>query len=528
MTRKCYRPYVALTLLCLATLAHQPQSHAQSPQASATHAPLPRDAEFTATGTVKAPQAPTASHHFLSLQQQALALSAAQSGVGRYGLPVLPAKDYDATAIKGTLNDLMAKWHPAQGEYAGYFTWMPWKIDVVQEAKSLGALTHPNTVFHIDYYNVTPDVGIAVESMNAPFIGAGFTATLEDTIFVVLDGFSSPVPVAVARNVQHDFASGFVTRLVLDAYVSAAQLPGHDNYAGLKSLSLSLNGKFKANSAAFAQFSAPSTYQGQGVTSLDTAIALSTATQPITSQGLLLGWKAADELLSADQASGNHQLQKDVWSLLSYRYTFEQLGTMTGFTLNYLSGEAMNDRILSLLTANPKPQLIPSATYAHDLLQNAAGTDTIRAGKQFVVSFGNVMEAEFYAVSQNGHLKKPQKQLLLARYYNLMEGYREGLTKAANVIYQEITGQVYNLAYADGFRDGYESGYAAGWKDGYAQGNANAWQQANVIIGNLQSQISNLQNQLNNANSGGGGFWNDVGGVLNDVGTAIGIIGSFF
>jgi hypothetical protein len=214
----------------------------------------------------------------LSLQQQAVALNAAQTGAGPYGLPVLPAKEYDATAITATLNDLMAKWHPAQGEYAGYFTWMPWKIDVSQEAKNLGVLTHPNTVFQINYYNVTPDVGISVESVTAPFVGAGFTPTPEDSIFVVLDGFSSPVPVAVARNVQHDFASGFVTRLVLDAYVSAAQLPGHDNYAGLKSLSLSLNGRFKANAAAFAQFIAPSTYQGTGVTGLEAAIALSTAT----------------------------------------------------------------------------------------------------------------------------------------------------------------------------------------------------------------------------------------------------------
>jgi len=525
MTSRYHTTYVALTLLFLATIAYQPQSHAQSPHPSTTHTPLPRDAEFTAAGTVKAPaQAQTADHHFLSLQQQAVALNAAQTGAGPYGLPVLPAKEYDATAITATLNDLMAKWHPAQGEYAGYFTWMPWKIDVSQEAKNLGVLAHPNTVFHINYYNVTPDVGIAVESVTAPFIGAGFVPTPEDTIFVVLDGFSSPVPVAVARNVQHDFASGFVTRLVLNAYVSAAQLPGHDNYAGLKGLSLSLNGKFKANSAAFAQFIAPSTYQGAGVTGLDTAIALSTATQPIASQGMLLGWKAADELLSADSA--DHHLQKDAWSLLYYRYKFEELGTMTGFTLNYLSGEAMNERIVNLLTTNPPP-LTPGTNYAHDLLQKAAGADAIRAGKHFVVSFGNVMEAEFYAVTQNSHLKKAKKQLLLARYSNLMGGYRKGLSKAANVIYQEITGQVYNLAYADGFRDGYELGYAAGWKDGYAQGNADAWQQANAIIAGLQSQISSLQNQLNNANSGGG-FWNDVGGILNDVGTAIGIIGSFF
>lgn len=269
----------------------------------------------------------------------------------------------------------------------------------------------------------------------------------------------------------------------------------------------------------------PATYQT--APDFATTIAISTGSQPIASEGLLLGWKAADELLSVDQASHNHRLQKDAWTLLSYRYTFEQLGLMTGFTLNYLSGEAMNERVASLLN-NPPPALTPGAAgYTQALLQNAASSDAIRAGKQFVTSFGNVTEAEFYAVSQNTHIKKPQKQLLLARYANLMAGYRRGLSKAANLIYEEGTQQVYSIAYADGFRDGYAMGYAAGWKDGYAQGNADAWQQANAIIAGLQSQIANLQNQLNNANSGGG-FWNDVGGILNDVGTAIGIIGSFF
>jgi len=530
MIMKRYLLNVASTALCLATIANAPHAKAQSTQAPGTHTSIPRDAQFSAAGILNASaQTPAASHGLMSLQEKTLALTAAQKGAGPYGLPVLPAKDFDAAAIKSTLNDLMGAWHPAQAEYAAYFTWMPWKIDVVQEAKNLGVLdpANKNKTFHINYYNVTPDVGIAVESLgNTPFNGAGFSPTQEDTIFVVLDSFSSPVPVAVARNVQHDFASGFVTRLVLDAYASTT-------YSGLKSKDLSLNGKFQANSGDFAQFTSPTTYQN--AKSLEAAIALSAATQPVTSEGLLLGWKAADELLATDKASGNERLRKDAWSLLSYRYTFEQLGMMVGFTLNYLNGEAMNERVVSLLppdsgTPPPTPLagLTPgSPSYAQALLQNAASSDTVRAGKKFVISFGNVMEAEFYAVSQNNHLKKAEKQLLLARYSNLMGGYRKGVSKAANLIYEEITGQVYTLAYADGFRDGYALGYAAGWKDGYVQGNADAWKAANAIIANLQSQIGNLQNQLNNANSGGG-FWNSVGGVLNDVGTAIGIIGAFF
>jgi hypothetical protein len=547
MIRRRYLTYVALTALCLATIANHPLARAQSTNAPAAHTLISRNAQFTASGTMIPSSGAPASQNLMSSQPKAVALGAPPNGTGPYGLPVLPAKNYDPAAIKDTLTDLMKLWHPAQAEYAAYFTWMPWKIDIDQEAKNLGVLTHVGTIFHINYYDVTPpdpaitakDLGIAVESVGtastptSPFVGAGFTPTPEETIFVVLDSFSSPVPAAVARNVQHDFASGFVTRLLLDAYVSAAKLPGHEHYAALTKLSLSPNGKFKANSGDFAQFTTSSTYAS--VKTLKDAITTSTASQPIVSEGLLLGWKAADELLSADRASGGTNRQKDAWSLLSYRYTFEELGTMVGYTLNYLSGEAMNERVISLLppdpgapTPTPLAKLTPgSPLYAHDLLQSAAASDEVRASKQLVISFGNVMEAEFYAVSQNSKLKKHQ-QLLLARYSNLMKGYREGVSKAANVIYEEITGQVYTLAYADGFRDGYALGYAAGWKDGYAQGNADAWKQANAIIGSLQSQIASLQSQLDNANSGGGGFWGDVGGLLNDGLTAISLIGSFF
>jgi hypothetical protein len=530
MMKRRYGLSAILIAICFTTTAIPGRAQEQTPRTTAHTTPLPRDAQFTAGGMLKPAINPLVAATASASQPAALDMKAVVSGPGPYGLPALPVNTYNPTAITATLNDLMNTWHPAQAEYAAYFMWMPSKVDVIQEAKNLGVLLHPNTIYHINYYNVSNDVGIAVESLGTtPFVGAGFTPTPEDTIFVVLDSFSAPVPVAVARTVQQDFASGFVTRLVLDAYVSAAQLPNHGNYAGLKGLSLSLNGKFKANSGDFSQFVLPATYTNGNT--LAAAIATSEATQPIISDGLLLGWKAADELLSIDSASGNHRLQKDAWALLNFRYTFEELGTMTGFTLNYLSGEAMNERIVSLLSTNPPPPsaLTPgTAGYAQALLQQAASSNAIRAGKQFLVSFGNVMDAEFYAVTQNKHLKKDEKQLLLARYFNFTEGYRRGLNKAASIIYEEITGQTYDLAYADGFRDGYSLGYAAGWKDGYAQGNAVAWQQANAIIAGLQSQISSLQSQLNNANGGGGGFWGDVGGVLNDVGTAIGIIGSFF
>jgi hypothetical protein len=528
MFRRVYALAVFFFLGSIFNPSPRGQAQSTSSQGPVHAIPLSRDAQFTAEGVLKTN---VASMMATAAQSGATKFDfdGATAGAGQYGLPVLPAKPYAAAAITAALNDLMSAWHPAQAEYAAYFTWMPSKIDVVQEAKNLGVLSHPNELFCINYYNVNKNVGIRVESLGStPFTGSSFTPSPEDTIFVMLDSFGAPVPVAVARTLQQDFASGFVTRLVLDAYLSAAQLPNHDHYAGLKALSLSLNGKFKANSGDFAQFVLPATYKNG--TSLGTALAVSESTQPIISDGLLLGWTAADELLSVDQASGNHRLQKDAWSLLNFRYTFKELGTMTGFTLNYLSGEAMNERIVSLLSVNPPPPnpLNPGDPgYATALLKQAANSDAIRAGKQFLVSFGNVMDAEFYAVSQNKNLKKVDKQMLLARYCNFIEGYQRGLSKAANVVYEEITGQTYDLAYADGFRDGYALGYAAGWKDGYAAGNAAAWAQANVIIAGLQSQISSLQSQLNNANSGGG-FWGDVGGVLNDVGTAIGIIGSFF
>jgi len=198
------------------------------------------------------------------------------------------------------------------------------------------------------------------------------------------------------------------------------------------------------------------------------------------------------------------------------------------------------------ILSNPLPSLDPSmGGYTQALLKNAsqagdispvtdsggqAHSGSFAGGKNLLVSFGNVMEAEFYAVAQNNKCKfKKYKPLLLAIYDNFFRGYRRGISRAANLVSSDLTGQVYTLAYADGFRDGYDAGYAAGWKDGFSAGNAAAWAQANVIISNLQTQVSNLQTQLNNANNdSGGGFWNNVGGILSDVGTAVGIIGSFF
>jgi hypothetical protein len=414
---------------------------------------------------------------------------------------------------------------------------LPEKLNLVQEAKDVGVLQAPGTFITDNRWGIASNGGIVFESLPAIFSGTSVTPTAEQTIFVQLDGFATAVPVAVARTVQQDFISGFVARLLLDAYVLAAKQPGHGGYAGLATLNLSLNGKFSANQQDFAQFSSPSTYSGMGVSDLQSAIAISQATQPIISYGLLLGWSAADDLLKTDLANGNSKLQKDFWSLLNYRYEFSEIGFMTAFTLDYLGGEAMSTRIVSLLpssTSPPYPVLTPgnsassAAAYAHALLQNVATKSTTEGTNDFAVTFGNVMETEFYAVSRS-NINNKKKQLLMTRYMNVLQGYRRGVNEATNLVYSDLTGEVFTIAYADGFQAGYTLGYVAGWKDGYAAGNLAAWQQANAIIASLQSQISSLQQQLDNANAdSGGNFWDNAGGILNDVGTAVGIIGSLF
>jgi hypothetical protein len=492
-----------LRAFVLATALLSPcASHGQA--ASAKNA-LPRGTTFSITGE---PQESTN-----LMRAEVAASSTISKGTDKFGLPIISPKNYNEQAIEASLNTLF-NWGPGANAYSLYFQMMPWGIDIKSEASALLTMPH-DTEFVLKHWTLAKtDIGIKTVIPSSISNVGPFAQSPSDAIFVKLDGFGYAVPISVARLVEANFVNGFVTRLVLNAYQTIYAQQGY----GSANLALSVGGvdPTKGYSNAFATAATYTTPVGQ---SLQAYIASQLENEPINSTAILYGWKAADDLVKEDDQ--NQTLQKAAWSLLNYRYSFRDIGKITGYTLNYLNGFAMNENIATGGSLGTVKQL-------DALIAKVKADQKIVQAKQFLASFQNEMVAEFYAVSQNKKLKPDQRTQLLAQYSNFIDGFAQGTQKAADVLYNEIADLSYGLGYAEGFKDGYALGYTAGWADGYAAGNAAAWKQANLIIQGLQQQVTSLQNQLNNSGGGGGGFWDTVGNIANGLGTAIGIIGSLF
>lgn len=496
---------IALGFVLLTALLFCPRVSNAQPQATSAQNPLPRGAKFSITGEVQ-------TTNLMTAEVLATNSTTAQQGTDKFSLPVIKPKEYNEQTIEASLNT-MFDWAPARTKYSLYFQLMPWAIDIRSESSALLTMPHDTEYVLKHWTLVRSDVGIKTVIPSSVSNLPPFQQSPGDAIFVKLDGFGYAVPISVAHLVEANFLDGFVTRLVLNAYQTVYAQQGY----GSVNLNLSIGAvdPTKGYSNAFATASTYTTPPNQ---LLKDYIASQLETQPINSIAILYGWKAADELLKEDDQ--NHTLQRAAWSLLNYRHSFKNIGKITGYTLNYLNGFALNGNIAAGGSIGTVKQL--------DALIAKVKTDQkIIQAKQFLSSFQNVMVAEFYAVSQNKKLKTDQRTQLLAQYSNFVDGFIQGTQKAADVVYGEVADLAFGLGYAEGFKDGYALGYTTGWADGYAAGNAAAWVAANQIIQNLQQQVNNLQSQLNNSSSGGG-FWDTVGNIASGLGTAIGIIGSLF
>jgi len=493
-----------------------------------------------------------------SVQAAPLQSTAAPSGLAAnpYVLPIQKAAAYNSDDITSSLNYIFRHFPDAQN-YAMYLQLMPWQIDLEQLGVHSQVLSRPagTTVLLRPYFIERPRLGItAVVPVGLatldPFKDpqpAGSRSGPTKSIFISLDGFAAPVPVAVANSIEASFIDGFTTRLVLGqyrAFWATHQTPSSSGGYGSLPQNFSIDiAKLNLNQQCLSQYSAVGTlsqtyppygHDGNGglTNTYEQDIAAQLSGCPITSVGMLYGWQVAQEIERTDAASGdqNHTLLKAAWSLLKYRFPFVRIGEMTAFTLDYLNGVSQNTRIQTILNGSPAN----TVTDLNVIVSSAAKDPQIIAAKKFLLGFQSVTEMEFYALTQNRRLKPDERRLLLTRYYNFIVGFHEGLAKAADAHYNETFDLAFGIGYASGFRDGYSLGYANGYADGFANGNAAAWAAANVIIAGLQSQVASLQSQLASAQSaqnGGGsgsGFWNNIGGIASTVGSVIGTIASFF
>jgi hypothetical protein len=481
--------------------------------ASSAATSLPDNLRFTITGSTSVAPGPFA--------EKKLARVALTS---KNVLPRLRKRNYDEQDIESTLSDLFQNWAPARAQYAGYFVLMPQKIDIKAEGVNLMTSVADDQVAVLQHWTLPQLSGVGLSLIkpsalkNVPvFQGGG----ANDRIFVRLDGFGAPIPIAVARLVEADFVRGFVTRLFMSAYIQVGQT--YQGAGGLAAVKLDFGGVNTAATSVFAAYMQPGSYPGTQTLADD--IAAVTANNPVASVSLLYGWQAAGQLL-LDDNNTTHNLRNDVWHLLSYHYTPEQVGAMVGFTLQYLAGFAENQRVVAI--ANNQGDL--GRTDDFNKIVTQAGLDkNVSSAKNLVTSFGNVLTAESYAIATNTKLSSTDRLTALTRYGNLIDGYRRGVSSATNAIYNDIADTSFGIGYNAGFNDGYALGFAAGWQDGWVSGYSTAWAQATVTINNLEAQIGNLQSELNAANSGGDcGFWCTLGNIGNIGSTVIGIVGSLF
>jgi hypothetical protein len=447
-------------------------------------------------------------------------------------LPRTCPKQLTQAEITNRLNDLFSNWNGSAAAYAFFFLSMPNRLNIENDAAS--ALAPPvlhDTEVHLNYYTLT-DANATIKAVKLSALDGYFPTGSNDQIFVKVNSLGVTVPVKVAGMLSQQFTAGFVTRLVLEADKQSFI----NRNISLTFPSLDISGPIDPG-GGLRGFETLSAYQtcvnaaGSPCTTLEDVITNQFIGSSPEMIGIVLGWRAASELLAVD-TTASHRYLADAWQLVHCRYSTRTIGKLVGFTLNYVTGYALNTRIASGATS-------PSVQSNDALIKAVSNDQQVQSAKQFMRSFYNIWLAEAYAISQ-AEKKKSKNWQLLDDYFNMLAGFQEGVNNAFGLIYEEEGDIEWSAGYSRGYKDGYSAGYAAGYYDGYAAGNAQAWKQANAIITGLQSQIQSLQGQLNAAQSGNGGnscngFWgtitcaaNTISGIIKPISTIVGIVTSLF
>ena len=511
----------------------------RSPAQTPSSIPLPRNAFVQTDGSVTFLAQPPAS----DTARPAAVPPAGPIAAGQtFYLPEIPLTkrtNLSKTDIETRLNVLFDGWVAAKATYAPYLLMLPGLLPLADAGSSLLVLPADRPLNFQPYNLHQTNVGItlkvpsqiATQDPFKPSGGAAGAPFQPAAVFVEMDPFGAFVPVTAAHIFETAFINGLVTRLVLEQYVAFWKgLPG-------STININLNGGLggAAGSGPLAAFSLAASYPaGKG---LNDDLTTLMQQNPIPPFGMIFGWQAATELLNADKANGpTKPFTHAIWQLVNSRHSLEEIGRMTAYTLQYMSGFALNERLMAIGngTTVPPQVTIPGAQAVSSspgappsLAQFLASSPTFHSSKVFLVNFTKVLLGEYYAVSQNTTLNAADKLNLLTQYYYFIRGFQSGIIKASDRMFIEIGGTAYLIGYEQGYRDGFSAGYVAGWTAGYATGYQVAWAQAEVTITQLQQTIGNLESQLAAAQSNDS-FWGQLGNIASVAGSVLGFIGSLF
>jgi hypothetical protein len=180
-------------------------------------------------------------------------------------------------------------------------------------------------------------------------------------------------------------------------------------------------------------------------------------------------------------------------SLFASRFTAEQQGQVSAFTLNFLSGVAKVAKVRAQFESDLRTRQPDPATQRDELKKWRE--DQVGNILNNLSTDSGVNEVRSMLSGLHPVLNLETKAPLLDEYFAFLRGWMTGSAQASDQVFKDVFKVAYGLGYDDGFRDGYAQGFATGWRDGYASGYATAWEQANVIITELRTRVASLEDE---------------------------------
>lgn len=359
----------------------------------------------------------------------------------------VPIKRLGHPDIEKTLNKLFDAW-PSAAAYSYFILELPVSIDFALWLNMSYDDLRSDKPLRRKYY-----AGVKPEVAGVGDIGVFVPSSMEiekdlpraQRFCVDLDGFQQVrLPWAAAQIVSAGFCAGLVARLVLEALLgSDANLSECDLLSRNKDLP---NWIRPPLSRPFNEW----------VTDLSSRVMLPAA-------GLFKGW-CFGGLLTKD---GGPPAIESVWQLLKHRFSWSQLGELTGYTLDYSLGFARradaSEKLFNDAQREQRKQIgllnlinkIPTE-FAKDLHDSMAYQEKNREVAQL-----------FDALIDLGRDRKMPHQIVA-----FLKGYQRGTQRSSEAVFALALQLGYGVGYVDGYEVGYARGYADGYRAGYDDGHS--------------------------------------------------------
>jgi len=307
-------------------------------------------------------------------------------------------------------------------------------------------------------YHPFPDV--RMPDGNSPSIRVSIPPTMASAanietfnqFCITLDGYVGvTVPMRAAEVVSGSFITGLVTRLVLEMSTKR----GDDDLSGIR-----YKRKIETDR---------SRWISPGNSKMEDFLRKISQDGLLTTAGIFHGWTFGGNLARrADPA-----YTAIMWKLLKSRFSWAEIGDLTGYGLNYLIGFLRCQLALSTVEKGGTADLNKIREL---LIKDERTHDTEKVVCDFFDAFLSLAPAILGSRARSPFL-------------DFVKGFQRGGLRSSEAVFVLAL----NAGYGIGYRDGYQAGYARGYADGYAAGYEDGTSTVGGIFQGLVKEISNFE-----------------------------------